>query len=86
MLDQIAVDPKAGLDEKKKMMDMLRRFEDAQAGEDGALVELDEAGEESEDELEKALADIDLGTCLSSHFPGGQWRIIAPVSRHRGSA
>ena len=86
MRDQIAVDPKAGLDEKKKMMDMLRRFEDAQAGEDGALVELDEAGEESEDELEQALADIDLGTCLSNGLSGRQWRINAPVLRRRGSA
>lgn len=86
MLDQIAVDPKAGLDEKKKMMDMLRRFEDAQAGEDGALVELDEAGEESEDELEKALADIDLGTCLSDDVPGNKWRVDAPVLSHHGLA
>ena len=43
------------------MMEMLRRFEDAQEGNEGALEELDEAAEESEDELEKALADIDLG-------------------------
>jgi hypothetical protein len=37
-LDEIAADPKADFEEKKRMMEMLKRFEDAQAeGEDGAL-------------------------------------------------
>lgn len=68
-MDQIAVDPKSGMDEKKKMMEMLRRFEDAQAGDEGALAELDGAENESEDELERALADIDLGASTTD-YPG----------------
>jgi hypothetical protein len=61
-MDSIAADPKAGMDEKKQMLEMLRRFEEAQADGEDLSAELDD---EDKDELEKALAGIDLGmsTC-----------------------
>jgi hypothetical protein len=61
-MDQIAADPQAGLDDKKAMMDMLRRFED-QASTDGQDIggDEDDDGDEDEDELERRLKDIDLG-------------------------
>lgn len=63
MLDSISADPKAGLEEKKAMMGMLRRFEDEQAeGGDGlglGLADLEESDEE--DELRGQLEGVDLG-------------------------
>jgi hypothetical protein len=68
-MDQIAADPKAGLDEKKGMIEMLRRFEQQAGGEGGQLrdpSDLDpDEEEEEEDELERRLRDIDLG--MSAH-------------------
>ncbi|WRT69223.1 uncharacterized protein IL334_006207 [Kwoniella shivajii] len=63
VLSSIASDPKAGLDEKKNMIEMLRRFEQAQAeGGGDTLAELEELErhEEDEDELLEKLKDIDL--------------------------
>lgn len=62
VLDQIATDPKAGLEEKKNMMEMLRRFEESQAeGQDG-IEQLDEEDEdEDEDELREKLEGVNLG-------------------------
>lgn len=61
-MDQIASDPQVGLDDKKDMVEMLRRFEQqAQDGEGPKLEEYDEADTEDEDELEARLRDIDLG-------------------------
>lgn len=61
VMDQIASDPQAGLDDKKAMLEMLRRFED-QAGTDGQdrSLGLDDE-EEEEDELERRLRDVDIG-------------------------
>lgn len=59
VMESIAGDPKAGLDEKKQMLEMLKRFEEAQADGEDLTSELNE--ELEEDELEKALAGIDLG-------------------------
>jgi len=60
-MDQIASDPQAGIDEKKAMIEMLRRFE-GQTGESGSIEELGvEDEDEEEDELERRLRDIDLG-------------------------
>ena len=60
-MDQIASDPQAGMDDKKAMMEMLRRFE-GQADEGGSEESLGlEDEDEEEDELEKRLRDIDLG-------------------------
>jgi hypothetical protein len=60
-MDQIASDPQAGMDDKKAMMEMLRRFE-GQAGESGPEEGLGlEDEHDDEDELEKRLRDIDLG-------------------------
>lgn len=57
-MEQIASDPQAGMDDKKAMMEMLRRFEDqATEGPDATLGDEDE----DEDELERRLRDIDLG-------------------------
>lgn len=60
-MDQIASDPQAGMDDKKAMLEMLRRFED-QAGTDGQDrgLGLDDE-EEEEDELERRLRDVDIG-------------------------
>jgi hypothetical protein len=61
-MDQIATDPQAGLDEKKSMIEMLRRFEQQTGDEDGDLNTLDQdEEEEEEDELERRLRDVDLG-------------------------
>lgn len=64
-MDQIATDPQVGLDDKKGMIEMLRRFE--QQAEDGGSGpglghegELEEGDDEEEDELEARLRDIDL--------------------------
>lgn len=60
-MDQIASDPQAGIEDKKAMMDMLRRFE-GQAGEGGSEEILGlEDDDDDEDELEKRLRNIDLG-------------------------
>jgi len=60
-MDQIASDPQAGMDDKKAMMEMLRRFE-GQAGEGGPEESLGlDNDEDEEDELERRLRDIDLG-------------------------
>jgi len=63
VLDQIAADPKADFDEKKRMLDMLRRFEDSQAEGENSLRALEE-DVDSEDELERALAGVDIGVCF----------------------
>jgi hypothetical protein len=60
VLDEIAADPKADFEEKKRMMEMLKRFEDAQAEGEEFIAELDEEDEE-EDELQKALDGLDIG-------------------------
>lgn len=63
-MDQIASDPQAGMDDKKAMMEMLRRFE-GQAGEGGPEESLGlEDEDDQEDELERRLRDIDLGMFL----------------------
>jgi hypothetical protein len=63
-MDQIASDPQAGMDEKKAMMEMLRRFE-GQTGEGGSIENLGlEDEDEDEDELERRLRDIDLGKSI----------------------
>jgi hypothetical protein len=54
VLQSIKADPAAGVEEKKGMMDMLRRFEEEQGDLDA---ELDE-----EDDLAEKLAGVDLGT------------------------
>ena len=60
-MDQIASDPQAGMDDKKAMMEMLRRFE-GQAGEGGPEESLGlDNDDDEEDELERRLRDIDLG-------------------------
>ena len=57
-MESISTDPKAGLEEKRKMMEMLRRFEDAQIEGEGAWG-LDD--DEEEDALVAALDGVDLG-------------------------
>lgn len=50
------------MEEKKRMMEMLRRFEQAAAEGDDLAEELDEdEDEEEEEELRKQLEGIDLG-------------------------
>lgn len=61
-MDQIAADPKAELEEKRKMVDMLRRFEEAAADGDDAMAALEaEEGGDDDDELVNALEGVDLG-------------------------
>jgi hypothetical protein len=64
-MDQIASDPQAGLDDKKAMLEMLRRFEDqagTEAQDPGLGLDNDE---DDEDELERRLRDVDIGKSLS---------------------
>lgn len=70
VLQSIKTDPTAGLEEKKGMMEMLRRFEEEAA--DGGSEELlrklrEEEGEEvdEDDGLAEKLAGVDLGTSSS---------------------
>ena len=82
VLDQIAADPKADFDEKKRMLDMLRRFEDSQAEGEDSLRALEE-DDESEDELERALAGVNLGTpcCCLPHALGPLGEVPADPRR-----
>ncbi|WVQ73782.1 hypothetical protein IAR50_003362 [Cryptococcus sp. DSM 104548] len=60
VLDSISADPKVGLDEKKQMMDMLRRFEETEAEGGNGLEEVgSEAGDEDE-ELIKLFEGVDI--------------------------
>ncbi len=59
-MSEIASDPRAQAEEKRAMMDMLRRFEEGAAEGEDALAAL-ESDEEEEDELAKALNGVDLG-------------------------
>lgn len=68
-MESISADRDAGIEEKKQMLEMLKRFEETAAeGEDltGLGGELEE---EEEDELERALAGIDLGESGLWNFP-----------------
>lgn len=61
-MDQIAADPQVGLDDKKGMIEMLRRFEQQAENGEGLNLENDgDSDEEDEDELTAKLKDIDLG-------------------------
>ncbi|WVR08939.1 hypothetical protein IAU60_005998 [Kwoniella sp. DSM 27419] len=70
VMSSIAADPSAGLDEKKGMMDMLRRFEEAQAEGDDALEELRRLEEEEgeEEELAEMLKGVDLDNIDSNQL------------------
>lgn len=76
-MDQIATDPKVGMDDKKEMIEMLRRFE--KQGEEEHGLDLNLAGHEDEDgeedELEAKLRGIDLRKwgCTSCLLAGILW-------------
>lgn len=59
-MDQIATNPEVGLDDKKDMIELLRRFENQSAEEEGGGLDLEH--DYDEDELETRLRGIDLGT------------------------
>lgn len=66
MISEIAANPEAGTDEKRKMLEMLRRFEEAQADGESGQIELlgngsDDGDDDEWDELAERLADVDLG-------------------------
>jgi hypothetical protein len=61
-MDQIAADPKVELDERRNMMGMLRRFEEAAAeGEDVLAALMAEEETDEDDGLAAALEGVDLG-------------------------
>ena len=66
-MDQIATDPKVGMEDKKDMIEMLRRFEKQGEDEGGLDLTREDDGvdgdghEEDEDELEIKLRGVDLG-------------------------
>ncbi|GFZ47135.1 hypothetical protein JCM24511_04878 [Saitozyma sp. JCM 24511] len=70
VMESIASDPKADQEEKRRMMEMLRRFEDAAAEGDEALAELEEEEEEEDedDELAAALEGLDLDALESNQL------------------
>ncbi|WWD06906.1 hypothetical protein V865_005003 [Kwoniella europaea PYCC6329] len=74
VLSTIASDPKAGLEEKKSMVEMLRRFEESQAeggeGSEDFLKELEELEKEEEeyDELLQKLDGVDLDSIDSNQL------------------
>ncbi|KAI9636945.1 uncharacterized protein MKK02DRAFT_34020 [Dioszegia hungarica] len=59
VVNSISADPGAGMEEKKGMMEMLRRFEEDQDGGEGMLAELEDEGEEG-NELAKKLAGVNI--------------------------
>ncbi|OCF79062.1 hypothetical protein I204_01006 [Kwoniella mangroviensis CBS 8886] len=74
VLSSIAADPKAGLEEKKSMVEMLKRFEESQAeggeGSEEFLKELEELEREEEeyDELLEKLDGVDLDSIDSNQL------------------
>ena len=74
MLSEIATDPKVDNEEKRKMVEMLKRFEDAQIEGEHALEELKRQEEEEDDELITALRDVDLGELPSMRLLGAHSR------------
>lgn len=61
-MDQIATDPKVGMEDKKDMIEVLRRFEKQGEEEEEDGLDLTGEGEDAEGELEIKLRGIDLGT------------------------
>lgn len=74
-MNQIATDPQVGLDDKKGMIEMLRRFEKQGEDNEGLNLGADEGEDEEEDELETKLRGIDLGMSALSLIVVGQYRI-----------
>ncbi|OWZ74316.1 hypothetical protein AYX14_00256 [Cryptococcus neoformans] len=66
VLDSISADPKAGLEEKRAMMEMLRRFEEAEAEGGNGLEELE--SEDEEDELITRLQGVDIDSLDSNEL------------------
>jgi hypothetical protein len=60
--ESIENDPRANLEERKAMIEMLKRFEEGQMDGEDRIEALDnDEDEDEDDELEKALAGVDLG-------------------------
>ena len=72
-MQSIKADPKAGMEEKKGMMEMLRRFEEeaAEGGGEDLLKQLEgeEGDEEGADDLADKLSGVDLGKSRSCFPP-----------------
>ncbi|ORX39316.1 hypothetical protein BD324DRAFT_619238 [Kockovaella imperatae] len=67
IFSEIATDPKVDNDEKRKMMEMLKRFEDAQIEGEEAFEQLKRQEEEyADDQLLSALKGVDLDTISSN--------------------
>ncbi|AFR96129.2 hypothetical protein C343_04246 [Cryptococcus neoformans C23] len=66
VLDSISADPKAGLEEKRGMMEMLRRFEEAEAEGGNGLEELE--SEDEEDDLITRLQGVDIDSLDSNEL------------------
>ncbi|OWZ38942.1 hypothetical protein C351_04034 [Cryptococcus neoformans c8] len=66
VLDSISADPKAGLEEKRAMMEMLRRFEEAEAEGGNGLEELE--SEDEEDDLITRLQGVDIDSLDSNEL------------------
>lgn len=62
-MEEIATDPQADFEEKRRMLEMLRKFEDAQLEGEDALKQLQEEEHEKDegDDLERALQGVDIG-------------------------
>lgn len=69
-MEEIATDPQADFEEKRRMLEMLRKFEDAQLEGEDALKQLQEEEHEEDegDELERALQGVDIGELDRSQF------------------
>ncbi|EAL19975.1 hypothetical protein CNBF3020 [Cryptococcus deneoformans B-3501A] len=75
VLDSISADPKAGLEEKRAMMEMLRRFEETEAEGGNGLEELE--SEYEEDELITRLQGIDIDSLDSNEL----FKLLPPKHR-----
>ncbi|ORY28764.1 hypothetical protein BCR39DRAFT_533731, partial [Naematelia encephala] len=79
VMEAISTDEQAGLEEKKAMLEMLRRFEEGAAGDEEALRELEEDEEEEDEQLRTLLAEIDLDDIDSNQL----FHLLPPKHRDK---
>ncbi|ODN80965.1 hypothetical protein L202_03077 [Cryptococcus amylolentus CBS 6039] len=77
VLDSISADPKVGLEEKKQMMDMLRRFEETEAEGGNGLEEVGSEAEDEDEELIKLFEGVDIESMGSNDI----FKLLPPKHR-----
>ncbi|GJJ09252.1 hypothetical protein Clacol_003474 [Clathrus columnatus] len=75
----IKLDPKTSTDEKKKMMELLHKFEEESLKQPDLLMEDKELADEDEDDLVSKLEDLD----LDETDPDTLWSLLSPSQREK---